>query len=315
MTPIQHRDTARDTIFGICITLALLAGAATIPVLGLIAIFVLPLPVLVYRLRLGRVGGAVVPAVALAIMAMVLGGASLDLFLFLGLLLLGYILGESLERDFSLEKTVIAACGGLTLAGVVILFFYSRVAGVGIPELVSGYVAEYLSLYQAAVNTMEITEETRQALPASIELLEYTIVRVLPGVVISGILFTAWVTLLLARTVLRRLGLALENFGELTRWRAPEILVWGVVGCGILLLFPVAALKLIGINGLMIVLQVYFFQGIAIVAFFFEKKRVPQVIRWGLYILLTLQPFVLLIVIGLGFFDMWLNVRKLEDLP
>jgi uncharacterized protein YybS (DUF2232 family) len=64
---------------------------------------------------------------------------------------------------------------------------------------------------------------------------------------------------------------------------------------------------------MMIVMQVYFFQGIAIVAFFFNKKRVPRAIRWGLYTLMTLQPLVLLMVICLGFFDMWLNVRRLEN--
>lgn len=315
MAPIQHRDITREMIIGVCITLALFAGASVVPVLGLIGVFALPLPVLVYRLRLGRIMGAVIPAAAFVVMAMLLDGASPDLFLFLSLLLLGFILGESLERNYSLEKTMTVACGGLTLAGLIILFFYSRAAGVGIPELVSEYVAKNLSLYQAAAEKMEIAEETRQALSASIEWFEYAIVRVLPGIAVSGMLFTAWITLLLARIVLGRIGLPYPNFGELIRWRAPEMLVWGVIGCGALLLVPADALKLVGINGLMVVLQVYFFQGIAIVAFFFEKKRVPRAIRWGLYALMTLQIYVLLMVIALGFFDMWLNVRKLGDLP
>jgi uncharacterized protein YybS (DUF2232 family) len=195
---------------------------------------------------------------------------------------------------------------------LIILFFYSLAASVSIPELASRYVAESLSIYKEAVDKMGVAEETRQVLSeSSIELIKYTVVRMLPGVAISGMLFTAWITLLLARKVLRRLGLPHQNFGELTQWRAPEMLVWGVIGCGIMLLFPVAGLKLIGINGLMIVSQVYFFQGIAIVAFFFEKKHVPRAIRWGLYALMILTPYVLPMVIGLGFFDMWLNVRKL----
>jgi uncharacterized protein YybS (DUF2232 family) len=311
LTPSQHRDTTREMLFGICITLALFAGASVVPVLGLIGIFVLPLPILVYRLKLGRARGAVIPAAAFAVMALMLGGGSLDLFLFLALLLLGFILGESLERNFSLEKTVVVACGGLTLAGLFILFFYSRMAGVGIPDIVSKYVADNLSLYQAAADKMGVSEETRQALSASVEWVKFYFVRVLPGVAISGMLFMAWITLLLARTVLKRLGLPYPNFGELVRWRAPEMLVWGVIGCGSLLLIPAAGLKLIGINGLMVVMQIYFFQGIAIVAFFFEKKRVPLVIRWGLYTLMSLQVFFLLMVIGLGFFDIWLNLRKL----
>ena len=75
------------------------------------------------------------------------------------------------------------------------------------------------------------------------------------------------------------------------------------------MLLPAGALKLIGENGLKIMMQVYFLQGIAIIAFLFKKKQVPQVIRWPLYTLLALVFNIF--VVGLGFFDMWLNIRKL----
>jgi uncharacterized protein YybS (DUF2232 family) len=58
-------------------------------------------------------------------------------------------------------------------------------------------------------------------------------------------------------------------------------------------------------------MSVYFFQGIAIVSFYFNKKRFPRVIRIFLYTLIAIQQLVLLAVIGLGFFDMWFNFRKL----
>ena len=311
MTPLHYRDTVRNLVFGIGVILALYIGATTLPVFGLIGVFVLPLPVLVYRLKLGRTKGAAVPAVSFVVMTMLSGGGSLDLFLFLALLMLGFVLGESFERNYSLEKTMAIACGSLTLAGLIVLLFYSHMAGVGIPDLVSSYVSKNLALSQAAFNKMNVTEETKQALSSSIELIKYMAVRLLPGITVSGILFMAWVTLLLARPVFHRIGLPYPAFGQLIRWRAPEILVWGVIGCGAFLLVPVNGLKLIGINGLMILLQVYFFQGIAIISYFFEKKRIPVIVRWCLYILMTLQLFFVILVIGLGLFDTWLNLRKL----
>ncbi len=93
-------------------------------------------------------------------------------------------------------------------------------------------------------------------------------------------------------------------------WKAPEVLVWGVIGCGLALFIPITALKVIGLNGLLILMTVYFFQGIAIVSFYFEKKRFPRVIRFFLYALIALQQLILLAVIGLGFFDMWVNFRR-----
>jgi len=77
------------------------------------------------------------------------------------------------------------------------------------------------------------------------------------------------------------------------------------------LFLPNAAVKIIGLNGLLILMSVYFFQGIAIVSFYFNKKQFPRVVRIFLYTLIAIQQLVLLAVIGLGFFDMWFNFRKL----
>jgi len=302
-------------VFGVGITLILFAVVVIMPVIGLVGVFMLPLPILVCRLKLGRVRGAVVAAIAFAAMVAILGGGSLDLFLFLALLVLGFVIGESFERNFSLEKTLVVSCGILTLAGLLLLLFYSHSAGVGIADLVSSYVDKNLALYEQALKQMDATEETRQALSASIEVVERVMLRVLPGLAVSGILFTAWITLLLARPVLRRAGLPFPEFGSLNSWRAPEMLIWPLIACGLLLLVPVSGLKLLGLNGLLVLLQVYFFQGIAIVSFFFEKKRFPLAVRWILYTLITLQAFLLVLVIGLGIFDMWLNVRKIESNP
>jgi len=101
------------------------------------------------------------------------------------------------------------------------------------------------------------------------------------------------------------------DFGPLNLWKAPEYLVWGVIGCGLALFLPHTAIKVIGINGLLILMTVYFFQGIAIVSFYFDKKRLPRFVRVFLYTLIALQQLILLAVIGLGFFDLWANFRRL----
>ena len=120
----------------------------------------------------------------------------------------------------------------------------------------------------------------------------------------------AWTNLLIARPLLKSRSLSCPDFGPLNMWKAPEFLVWAVIGCGLALFIPVAIISAIGKNGLLILMTVYFFQGIAIVAFYFEKKRFPRMVRFFLYTLIALQHLILLAVIGLGFFDMWINFRR-----
>ncbi|HJO63605.1 MAG TPA: DUF2232 domain-containing protein, partial [Desulfobacterales bacterium] len=94
-------------------------------------------------------------------------------------------------------------------------------------------------------------------------------------------------------------------------WKAPDFLVWGVIGCGLTLLLPSKALKMFGLNGLIILMTIYFFEGIAIVSFYFEKKEFSRILRLFLYTLIVLQQIILFLIIGIGFFDTWLNFRRL----
>ena len=77
-------------------------------------------------------------------------------------------------------------------------------------------------------------------------------------------------------------------------------------------MIPDKNFKIIGLNGLLILMTIYFFQGIAIASYFFEKKNFPRPLRFFLYTLIAIQQAVLLIVIGLGLFDMWADFRRLD---
>jgi uncharacterized protein YybS (DUF2232 family) len=132
---------------------------------------------------------------------------------------------------------------------------------------------------------------------------------------VASTLFVSWTNLLVAKPILKSRGIFYPSFGSLKLWKAPEVLIWGIIGCGLLLLLPGMTFKFVGLNGLLIMLTIYFFQGIAIVSFYFEKKRFPRMLRVFLYSLIALQQVVLIVIIGLGLFDMWLNFRKLEHSP
>ena len=58
----------------------------------------------------------------------------------------------------------------------------------------------------------------------------------------------------------------------------------------------------------------FFFQGLGIVSFFFERKKVPRFLKILLYSLIALQQLALLAVIGIGLFDMWFDFRKLKKI-
>ncbi|MDX9787022.1 MAG: YybS family protein [Desulfobacterales bacterium] len=298
---------------GIVITALLFAAAVMIPFFGVFAVLVIPLPVLFYRLKLGRFYGGIVPAAAFLLWLGQTGGLTADLFFFLGQLVMGFSLGECLERRLPIEKTIGVAAGVVFLAAICTLFLYTNAAGLDIGVFLSDYIKANLAVYQEAYKTLDMPSEQMQALSVAFEHAPYVIVRILPGICMAAALFGAWINLLLARPLLKVGCPDIERFERLNQWKAPEHFVWGIIGFGVLLLIPEVGIKLTGFNGLIVLLPVYFFQGIAIVSFYFNKKRLPAAMKWFLYSMIALQIYALILVIGLGIFDIWLDFRKLKQ--
>lgn len=308
----QHGGISRDVLTGISITCIIFAVSVYMPIFGFFCSLFIPLPILFYRSKLGRKTGAIIPVAAGVIMMMVLGRFSIDLLFFFELMLLGFILSELMEIDLSIERTVLFACGAILASAIVGLVFYSQIIQKGLTDVAAEYVTKNLQLTLLLYESMGMSEENIQLIASSLEHIQYVLLRIIPALAIASTLFVAWTSLLISRPLLKSRGLYYPDFGPLNLWKPPEHLVWGVIGCGLVLLIPSGSVKLIGLNGLIMLMAVYFFTGIAIVSFYFERKRFPRLLRIFLYSLIALQQFVLILVIGLGFFDVWLNFRKIK---
>lgn len=305
-------DIFKDILSGTAITILIFVVSVYMPIIGFFCALFIPLPTLFYRSKLGRRNGAIVPIITIILMVAILGRISIDLLFFIELLLLGFVLSELIELDLSIEKTILFACSSVIVTGIVSLIFYSNLSDKGIYALVSEYVTKNLELTLELYKNMGVSQDSIQMISNSMQNIQYVLVRMIPALVIASTFFVSWTSLLVSKPLLLNRDLFYPAFGSLNLWKAPESLVWTIIGCGLLLLLPSKAFKIIGLNGILILMTIYFFQGIAIVSFYFEKKRFPRILRFILYSLIALQQIILLVVIGLGFFDMWLNFRKLE---
>lgn len=313
MAPFPFQNgVSKDIATGVMATLVIFSASVFMPVVGFLFSMFIPLPVLFYRAKLGRRYGTIVPLVAIAVMSLVFGGVTMDILFFSGLMLLGFALSEMFEKKLSVEMTVAATCGIVLGAALVGILLYGMVASKGIYALVSAYVAANLKLSLELYQGIGIPQETIDAISGSLDQIQYVLVRILPSLAAASTLFVAWTNLIAARPIMERRGLYFPDFGILNRWRSPEPLIWGVIGCGLIVLLPDTRIRLLGVNGLLVLLTIYFIQGIAIVSFYFEKKKLPRAIRVGLYMMIAFQQLFLLVIICIGLFDMWINFRKID---
>jgi len=301
----------KEIINAVVITILIFAVAVFFPIIGFFCALFIPLPIFFYHSKLGRHTGAIIAVLAFTVMLIIIGRVSIDVVFFGGLILIGFVLGELVRFNFSIEKTVVYACGSVLLTGFIGLLVLGSVSSKGIYQLLSEYVANNLELSLAIYQNMGMSEENIQLLANSLDKIQYVLVRIIPSLVAASTLFVVWSNLLMAKPLLAKRALFYPDFGPLNLWKSPDYLVWGVIACGLVLFLPSTGFKILGINGLLIFMTIYFFQGIAIVSYFFERKGFPRLLRFFLYSLIALQQILLLAVVGLGFFDMWLNFRKL----
>jgi uncharacterized protein YybS (DUF2232 family) len=309
---IASIENMKDMAIGIGITLTLFYLTLYSPILGFLCIVCIPLPTLYYRAKLGRKNGLLVPILAIFALVLSLGGWSLDIVYFLELTFIGFILYEFFELRLSIEKTLSFTCIAVLFAGALFVFLYSVASSTGVQTLVAEYIRENLEATVALYRDIGMSEDNVRMITDSLDRIQAVFVRILPALLIVSTLFLSWVNLLIARPLLRSRNLDYPDFGRLNRWKAPEVLVWFVIGSGLMVLVPASAIRFMGLNALLVMMTIYFFQGIAIVAYWFDKKEFPRFLRVLIYSLIALQQILALVVVCMGFFDMWLNFRRLE---
>jgi uncharacterized protein YybS (DUF2232 family) len=305
-------DVLKKIATGVGFTCLLFAVALYIPIIGFVSAVMIPLPISYYRYKLGRSAGGSILGISCIVMMVVGEGISFDLSLFTALLILGLVLGEMLEEGVSVEKMVLYPSLSVIGSGIFLAFLYSVSTQTELSSLVNLYIKKNLELTLELYRQMSMPEETLLILSRSLDTIQFVLVRIIPGIAVMSALFVTWINMLMIRTLAGLKGLKIPDIGVLTQWKSPEILIWVVISGGVLLLIPVKFLKIVGMNIVLALVMIYFIQGISIVSFYFDKRKFPRILRGVLYVLIGVQQLFSILVIGLGFFDLWIDFRRID---
>ncbi|MDY0221235.1 MAG: YybS family protein [Desulfobacterium sp.] len=307
------QSVARDLITGVSICLVIFSATLYLPLMGFFLAMVLPMPITYYRLKIGRNLGAAMMAIILAVIAGTTSGAPLDLLFFGSLLFTGFFLGESIEMHVSIERTALFTCAASMGTCFLLFFLYTLTTGQNMIQLISGYVSANLEMTLGLYSEMGIPQESIDLVARSMDTIQYVMVRIIPALFFVMTMMVVWVNTLFIKKILINKGLHLPQLDNLNQWRAPEKLVWPVIFFILLLLVPIPTnvLKILGLNCILAVMPIYFFQGIAVVSFVLEKRSFPRLLRFFIYSIIAIQQIFLFVVVGLGFFDTWIDFRKL----
>lgn len=308
------QSAMKDILTGIFLSMLIIIVMHAVPAIGIVAWVIIPLPVLFYRLKIGRPGSLIIMAVCLIALLSFSRNIAFNAFYFGSLLMTGLLLGECIERHLSIDKIMGYTCTGLTGAFCLFLLIYAFTQSQSIGQLINGFIAQYQAVSSA------LFAESAQLYPDvkldkdMFEKASHLFMITFPGIMLSTYLTMALINILLIKKLLKKNNITVQSLENLNRWRASDKIVLVLIAVGGMFFLPLGAFKIVLLNCLIILLLIYFYQGMAIVSFYFEKKRVPFIIKAFVYFLIAVQPLFLMLVVSFGLFDTWINFRRL-DIP
>jgi uncharacterized protein YybS (DUF2232 family) len=291
-------------------TVMLFLGGVTVPPFAFALFPLVPQPVLSFGIRYGLMRGMGVVVLALAVL-LLWGGEQLGYVYSIFVLLIG-LLFLLLGRIRVLETLVVVISAVVFSAFSAVLFF-----SYGSWRAIYNDVSESLnSSLMSAVEMHEkmgFPQESIAVLKERAPEIAGTILHLLPAAafVSLGLIVLFNVVLLCRRFPEERPHwVALASLRE---WKAPDFLVWGVIASGFAMFIPgLESVRTLAANLLLVFGACYFFQGLAIIAFYFNKNNVPRFVRGVVYLFIVFQQIFTIIVVGLGLFDLWVDFRRLR---
>lgn len=261
-----------------------------------------------------RFGPTACLAVVLGATGLTLGlagaGSALLYFLQFGVMTLALVwfLRHSRRWDHAVAFALLA----VIIATLLGLFGYATVQGQGPFAMVNQLIGSEIDQTTEFMNRMfaesAATSGEADRLAQAVEQMAEFMRRVYPGMVVlvSGLLLLGMTGLLRAVSQ-SRYRIPGPPFAT---WKAPEPLVWVLIAAGFTVVLTGGALQTVAMNLLVVLLPVYFLQGLAVIDHFFRRKAVAPALRVIGFILATLVNPLPMFVTGIGVFDLWFDFRK-----
>lgn len=250
-----------------------------------------------------------------------LGGAAIaalflqqmELFFFsLSACPLGMVLAKGVEQQESVSRSGAKGMAALALGWLVFwLLFAQLTQSSPYQEMLDSLdkaLGESLALYGS--ETGGLSAETRHQVQVGIEALRTRLPQVLPAMWLGMLGMTVWMNLILANWLLGRLRSGRYPWGRYQSWRLPDQLVWLPITAGTILFLRIESLQVLALWTLLVAAQLYGFQGLAVSLYFFERWRLPTLVRILAAFFLIIQGYGLMLLSFLGLSDVWLDWRN-----
>ncbi len=220
-----------------------------------------------------------------------------------------------LNHGVAWDKATVAVLLVMVVVSLCGLFVVSMVVGQSPIAMTGEMIGKEITQTTAVIQEMfagaDLPADQRKEVGLAVEKMAVFLQDAYSGiaVTVSG-LMTVGLVFLLSVLARGRYTVPGKAFPE---WKAPEQLVWILIASGFLFALSDGLPGIFALNLLVILLPVYFLQGLAVIDCFFRRKAFSPFFRAVGYLLVTVVNPLPMVVTGLGVFDLWADFRKPKE--
>lgn len=304
--------TESGLLVGITVIMALMA--VYMPVIGILATLLWPLPIIVLIVRHGMKYGILSIAAAAIIMAVLITPVS-AVHMAAAFGPIAMALGYGFRQGFSAARILLygllaALAGVLLTAGITLLL--TGINPLAMTEQLKNMdeaMAASMEMYSGLGMDAQEQAEVQQQFAASMEFIKL----VLPVVFLVSALITAWFNFAIGGKVLRRMGHEVASLPPFTEWRLPRwilfIFAFALIGLYWGTTREIIPLVQVSMNAYVIATIVGIIQGTSLLADLLKGRLRPWLF-WLLVIFILFNGFLSQMMAICGLFDMLIDYRR-----
>jgi uncharacterized protein YybS (DUF2232 family) len=297
------------------ITVLLSIASIYLPLIGTLATFVWPVPIIILMLRHGM---------RTSIMATIVSGLIVSLLatpidavtIILGFGLTGIALGYAIRKEYSPGKIVLIGTGASVISKVIIIGISMLVMKINPINMQMDILVESLEGASEFYSSIGINPENIEPLLNSLKEMAKILPIIIPSILLLASIMDAFLNFNVARLVLKKLGHTIKPLPPFIYWQLPiytvPMFLAGMAMSMLYYFYPSEILRFIGMNLTIFFPYLFMIQGLSLLAFFLNRMKANKILRITIVIFVIFNPVFSRILVFAGLLEILFNFRKLK---